>query len=57
MVAADAFAPVPNAWGKQGWTTATLANLTDKESKSALEMAWQHAQPKSKPGARKRNAR
>ena len=24
-VAADAFAPVPNAWGKQGWTTATLS--------------------------------
>ena len=57
MVAADAFAPVPNAWGKQGWTTATVANLTEKELKRALEMAWQHAQPKSKPGARKRNAR
>lgn len=48
MVAADAFAPVPNAWGKQGWTTATLANLTGPELKNALEMAWKHALPKSK---------
>jgi hypothetical protein len=48
MVAADAFAPVPNAWGKQGWTTATLAKLTDAELKSALQTAWQHAQPRSK---------
>jgi hypothetical protein len=25
-VAPEAFAPVPNAWGQQGWTTATLSN-------------------------------
>ena len=53
MVAADAFAPVPNAWGKQGWTTVMLAQLTDAELKSALEMAWKHALPKSKARTRR----
>jgi hypothetical protein len=46
MMAPDAFAPVPNAWGKKGATTATLAKLSTVELKSALKMAWQHAQPK-----------
>ena len=26
MMAPDAFAPIPNAWGRQGWTTATLSS-------------------------------
>ncbi|MBS0532973.1 MAG: MmcQ/YjbR family DNA-binding protein [Proteobacteria bacterium] len=47
-VAADAFTPVPNAWGKQGWTTATLSRLTAAELKAALEMAHAHALPKAK---------
>jgi len=47
-VAADVFASVPNAWGKQGWTTAILSRLSEKELKSALETAWQHALPKRK---------
>lgn len=51
-VAADAFAPVPNAWGKKGWTTATLAKLKVAELKAALEMAHRHALPK--PKARRR---
>lgn len=42
-VAPDAFAPVPNAWGQQGWTTATLANLKADELKAALTTAWSHA--------------
>ena len=46
MMAPEAFAPVPNAWGKQGWTTATLAKLNAAELKSALETAWAHALPK-----------
>jgi hypothetical protein len=46
MVAPDAFAPVPNAWGKKGATTATLAKLSVAELKAALEMVWAHAQPK-----------
>ena len=45
-VAGEAFAPVPNAWGAQGWTLAQLARLTEAELATALEMAWRHAQPK-----------
>lgn len=48
LTAPDAFARVPNAWGKQGWTTATLARLTAGELKSALETAWRHAVPAPK---------
>lgn len=53
MVAPEAFAPVPNAWGQQGWTTATLSKLRLNELKAALETAWAHALPKKakrKPG-------
>ncbi|MBW7962104.1 MmcQ/YjbR family DNA-binding protein [Bradyrhizobium sp. BR 10261] len=53
LTAPEAFAPVPNAWGKQGWTTATLAKLTSGELKSALETAWRHAL--SKPRKSKRD--
>jgi hypothetical protein len=54
-VAADAFAPVPNAFGKQGWTTATLAKLTLPELGSALETAYAHALP-TKPKRKLRAA-
>ena len=43
LTAPDAFSPVPNAWGRQGWTTATLAPLTVDELRNALETAWRHA--------------
>jgi len=46
MMAPDAFAPVPNAWGRKGATIGTLAKLNAAELKSALEMAYAHAQPK-----------
>jgi hypothetical protein len=48
MLAPDAFAPVPNAWGKQGWTTVTLSALKVAELKDALETAWRHAAPSTK---------
>ena len=48
MLAPEAFAPVPNAWGKQGWTTAKLSALSTADLKAALEMAWRHAVPKKK---------
>jgi hypothetical protein len=48
MVAADAFAAIPNGWGRQGWTTATLSKLKVAELKAALEMAYQHALPVKK---------
>ena len=49
MMAPEAFAPVPNAWGQQGWTTATLSRLSAAELKDALETAWAHAAKKKKP--------
>jgi hypothetical protein len=59
LVASEAFAPVPNAWGSQGWTTVTLGKLTVPELRNALKMAWQHALPTAAPrratgGARRR---
>ena len=52
-VAADAFAPVPNAFGKQGGTTATLSKLSIPELRAALETAHAHALPaKAKPKSR-----
>jgi hypothetical protein len=57
MLAPDAFAPVPNAWGKNGATTATLSKLKVAELKSALEMAWQHALPRAKTRIRPRKSR
>jgi hypothetical protein len=48
LLAPKAFAPVPNAWGKQGWTTAKLSALSTADLKSALEMAWRHAVAKKR---------
>jgi YjbR len=47
-VAPDAFAALDNAWGRQGWTRATLAALSEPELKAALEMAWRHGAAKAK---------
>jgi hypothetical protein len=55
MMAPEAFAPIANAWGRQGWTTATLAKLSNAELRAALEMAWRHAQPRK--GGRGRTRR
>ncbi len=48
-----AFAPVPNAWGRQGWTTLKLDELEPDELMSVLEAAWRGAQPKSGRGRAK----
>jgi len=48
MMAPEAFAAVPNAWGKQGWTTATLTKLSVAELRAALEMAYAHGAAKTK---------
>jgi hypothetical protein len=42
MLAPQAFAPIPNAWGRQGWTTATLSKLSKAELQDALKIAWAH---------------
>jgi hypothetical protein len=43
MMAPEAFAPVPNAWGQRGATTANLAKLTVAELEDALRTAWGRA--------------
>jgi hypothetical protein len=48
LMAPDAFAPIQNAWGRHGWTTAKLSALSTADLQAALETAWQHAQPKSR---------
>ena len=52
MLAPEAFAPIPNAWGKQGWTEVWLSKLRVAELKTALEMAHAHGVPKK--GSRRR---
>jgi len=52
LMTPEAFAPVPNKWGQQGWTTAELSKLGAAELKSALETAWAHAVPTKKPRRR-----
>ena len=46
MMAPEAFAPVPNAWGKRGATTAILSKLTIAELEDALRTAWRRAMAK-----------
>jgi hypothetical protein len=48
MLAPAAFTPVPNAWGKQGWTAARLSELDAADLAAALETAWRHALPKTR---------
>jgi hypothetical protein len=43
LLAPQAFAPVPNAWGKRGATTIALAKITLPELRDALEIAWRRA--------------
>ena len=46
MLLPAVFSPVPNAWGKQGWTQGLLEPMTEVDLKDALETAWRHALPK-----------
>jgi hypothetical protein len=55
-VAPDAFMPIANAWGRQGWTTAVLSKLTAPELREALQMAWRHALPSARSKGRKPGA-
>jgi hypothetical protein len=43
MMAPEAFAPEPNAWGQRGATTANLSKLTIAELEDALRTAWGRA--------------
>ena len=52
-LAPEIFAPIDNAWGRQGWTIATLKAATQDDLRLALETAYAHAVGKPK---RKRQA-
>ena len=55
LLAPQAFSPLPNAWGRQGWTLVTLSNLDVPELGQALELAWaraKFARPKTHKAAR-----
>lgn len=43
LLAPEAFAPVPNTWGRRGATTAILSKLTTAELEDALRTAWRQA--------------
>lgn len=46
MMAPEVFSPIPNAWGRQGWTVCDLAKLGEPELRQALEIAWAHGAAK-----------
>ncbi|MGD9657372.1 MAG: MmcQ/YjbR family DNA-binding protein [Methylocystis sp.] len=48
MMAPQAFAPVANAWGRQGWTTVLLEAIDAGELRSVLELAWRSATKQKK---------
>ncbi len=48
LLTPEAFRQIPNAWGRQGWTTVKLAPLSEAELRAALEMAWSHGAVKKK---------
>ena len=48
QLAPDIFVPIDNAWGRQGWTMARLAQATERDLRAALEMAHSHAVGKPK---------
>jgi YjbR len=50
----NAFAPIANAWGAQGWTTGQLKGLSDEDLAGALETAWRHAVPTKRKSSRRR---
>ncbi|WP_188611271.1 MmcQ/YjbR family DNA-binding protein [Chelatococcus reniformis] len=56
LVAPEAFSAIPNAWGRRGWTTAQLAELSEAELEAALRTAHVHAlaKPSNKPSKKRR---
>jgi hypothetical protein len=46
LLAPKAFQPVAGGWGRQGWTTATLSEMSVADLRQALDVAWRHALPK-----------
>ncbi|MBK5279895.1 MAG: MmcQ/YjbR family DNA-binding protein [Bacteroidia bacterium] len=43
----EIFYPIPNAWGKKGWTFVELKKVRKDMLKDVLNLAWRGAAPKS----------
>ena len=50
MMAPDVFTALDNGWGRQGWTTISLAAAGEDELRAALEMAYAHGAAGAKKG-------
>lgn len=48
QLAPDLFEAIPNGWGRQGWTTMSLAKATEEDVAAALAMAHVHAVGKAR---------
>ena len=44
-ISQGAIFPVPNAWGKYGWTTVDLPKVAPELLEDALRIAWREAAP------------
>lgn len=42
------FYPIPNKWGKQGWTIVDLARVRPKMFEDALQLSYQNVTPRKK---------
>lgn len=42
----DAFAPVPNKWGRHGWTNVDMAHCNERMFSYAMDLAWRNVAPK-----------
>ncbi len=42
----DAFSPVPNKWGKHGWTNVSMGHISERNFRYALDLAWRNVSPK-----------
>jgi hypothetical protein len=56
MMAPEIYSPVPNAWGRQGSTTAELAGMSVAELELALRTAWGHAVPRKAAGSTRKSS-
>jgi hypothetical protein len=48
LLTPNVFSPISNAWGRQGWTTGKLSEMSKDELVAALKLCWTHALPKKR---------
>jgi len=47
IMAPEVFSQIPNAWGRQGWTSVDLKAIGKAELAAALSLAWEHGRAKA----------